>query len=138
MVASGCAGPPWSHVRPPSVERLSSRLIWNGEVKLNPWHTKYAVPSGPNATSGAPPASKNPGPGTLGSFVNRVTPGMKPSGSVGVHVLPPSNDALTAQPSLKFQSFAPVMRLLALSGFTAIGVSFWAVVSGLRLTVHTV
>src|SRR5256886_17062838 len=57
---------------------------------------------------------------------------MNPLGSVAVHVWPPSNEAFTAQPSLKFQSLAPVIRLLGLSGLTAIGVSFWVAVS--RLT----
>src|SRR2546425_7400621 len=61
-------------------------------------------------------------------------PGMKPLGSVGVHVLPPSNVALTPQPSLKFQSLLPVIMLLGLAGLTASGVSFWAVVSRLTLT----
>jgi hypothetical protein len=65
-----------------------------------------------------------PSPGTFGSFVNFVMPGRKPSGSVGVQVLPPSNVALTAQPSLKFQSFAPVIRFCGFAGFTASGVSF--------------
>src|SRR5690349_19680802 len=137
MTVRGCAAPPASQVRPPSVERLNSRLIWNGEVKLNAWHAKYAVPSGPKATAGSPPASKNPVPGTLGSFVNRVTPGTNPLGSVGVHVFPPSNVALTAQPSLKFQSLAPVRRLLEFRGFAAIGVSFCAVVSRLTSTTNT-
>src|SRR5438445_7173140 len=62
---------------------------------------------------------------------------MKPLGSVGVHVLPPSNDALTAHPKLKFQSLAPVRRFLALRGFAAIGVSFCAVVSRLTSSVNT-
>src|SRR2546425_12852219 len=59
---------------------------------------------------------------------------MNPFGRVGVHVLPPSKVAFTAQPSLKFQSLAPVIQLLGLSGFTASGVSFCAVVSWLTST----
>src|SRR2546426_11764691 len=59
---------------------------------------------------------------------------MNPLGSVGVQVRPPSKLAFTAQPSLKFQSFAPVIQLLGLSGFTASGVSFCAVVSWLTST----
>src|SRR5256885_13157785 len=62
---------------------------------------------------------------------------MNPFGSVAVHVWPPSNEAFTAHPSLKFQSLAPVIRLLGLSGLTAIGVSFWAVVSRLTSTATT-
>src|SRR6266851_9152633 len=75
-----------------------------------------------------------PVPGTAGSFVNLVMPGMKPFGKVGVHVFPPSNDALTPQPSLKFQSLFPVIMLAGLTGLNARGVSFWAVVSRLTLT----
>src|SRR6266849_10704069 len=78
-----------------------------------------------------------PVPGTAGSFVNLVMPGMKPFGKVGVHVFPPSNDALTPQPSLKFQSLFPVIMLLGFTGLTASGVSFWAVVSRLTLTTKT-
>src|SRR5256885_13437283 len=59
---------------------------------------------------------------------------MNPFGSVGVHVLPPSKLAFTAQPSLKFQSLAPVIQLFGLSGLTASGVSFCAVVSWLTST----
>src|SRR5205807_9237459 len=91
---------PSSHVRPPSLERLTNNAIWYGGVKLKAWQTKYAVPSGPKATAGSPPASYAPVPGTAGSLVYFVTPGRKPFGSVGVHVLPPSRLALTAQPSL--------------------------------------
>src|SRR5947208_7266311 len=75
-----------------------------------------------------------PVPGTAGSLVNSVSPGMNPLGSVGVQVRPPSKLALTAQPSLKFQSFAPVTQLSGFSGFTASGVSFCAVVSWLTST----
>src|SRR5436309_11553744 len=75
-----------------------------------------------------------PVPATAGSFVKAVSPGMNPSGSVGVQVRPPSKVAFTAQPSLKFQSLAPVIQLLGLSGFTASGVSFCAVVSWLTST----
>src|SRR2546423_304084 len=91
---------PSSQVRPPSVERLMSNAIWYGGGELNAWPTKKAVPSGPNATAGSPPASYAPVPGTLGSFVYFVTPGRNPSGNVRVHVFPPSNVAFTAQPSL--------------------------------------
>src|SRR5437879_1091341 len=59
---------------------------------------------------------------------------MNPFGSVAVHVGPPSNEAFTAQRSLKFRSLAPVIRLLGLSGLAAIGVSFWEVVSRLTCT----
>src|SRR5438094_10304 len=59
---------------------------------------------------------------------------MKPLGNVGVQVRPPSKVALTAQPSLKFQSLAPVIQLSGSSGFTASGVSFCAVVSWLTST----
>src|SRR2546423_9791419 len=59
---------------------------------------------------------------------------MNPFGSVAVQVRPPSNVAFTAQPSLKFQSLAPVIQLLGLSGFRASGVSFCAVVSWLTST----
>src|SRR6185295_12105803 len=75
-----------------------------------------------------------PVPGTAGSFVKAVMPGMNPLGSVGVQVLPPSNVAFTAQPSLWFQSLAPVIMFSGLAGLTAMGVSFWAVVSRLTLT----
>src|SRR3989442_1174680 len=86
---------------------------------------------------GSPAKSYGPVPGTDGSFVNCVMPGMKPLGSVGVHVLPPSNVALTPQPSLKFQSLLPVIMLLGFAGLTASGVSFCAVVSRLTLTTVT-
>src|SRR5712691_3546967 len=75
-----------------------------------------------------------PVPGTAGSLVNAVSPGMKPSGSVGVQVRPPSKLAFTAQPSLKFQSFAPVIQLSGFCGLIASGVSFCAVVSWLTST----
>src|SRR2546426_6785358 len=66
------------HVRPPSLERLAKRAIWKGGVRLNAWQTKYAVrPSGENPTAGAPATSKAPVPGTAGSFVNFVSPGMR-------------------------------------------------------------
>src|SRR5439155_12080335 len=59
-----------------TVPRFKSSWIWNGEVKLNAWQTKYAVlPSGLKATTGSPPASYAPVPGTSGLFVNFVTPG---------------------------------------------------------------
>src|SRR5712691_7237314 len=59
---------------------------------------------------------------------------MNPLGSVGVQVRPPSKLAFTAQPSLKFQSFAPVIQLSGFCGLTASGVSFCAVVSWLTST----
>ena len=58
------------------------------------------MPFGLNAMVGSPPASYAPVPSTSGSFVNFVMPGRKPSGVVGVHVVPPSFVVLTAQPSL--------------------------------------
>src|SRR5439155_10307712 len=123
------SGPPAVHVRPPSGERESQSATC---LPRYPKQVKYAVPpSGLNATAGSPPKSYVPVPGTAGSFVNCVMPGMKPLGSVGVHVLPPSNVALTPQPSLKFQSLLPVIMLLGFAGLTASGVSFWAVVSRL-------
>src|SRR3989449_9848230 len=54
------------HVRPPSLERLANRAIWNGGGTLNAWQTKYAGrPAGENAAPGAPPTAKLPraGPG---------------------------------------------------------------------------
>src|SRR5919199_1582741 len=88
-------------VNPPSYDRLRSSAIWYGEVKLKAWQTKYATfPSGLKAIVGSPPASYAPSPATFGSFVNSVTPGRNPSGSVGVQVLPPSVVVLTPQPSL--------------------------------------
>src|SRR2546427_1986108 len=86
---------------------------------------------------GSPAKSYGPVPGTDGSFVNCVIPGMKPLGRVGVQFLPPSNVALTPQPSLKFQSLLPVIMLLGFAGLTARGVSFWAVVSRLTFTTRT-
>ncbi|MGZ6143913.1 MAG: hypothetical protein ACXWLM_11285 [Myxococcales bacterium] len=42
-------------LRPPSVERESSKATPYGEVPWYPKQAKYAVPSGPNATVGSPP-----------------------------------------------------------------------------------
>src|SRR5436305_2238694 len=75
-----------------------------------------------------------PLPATLSSFVYFVIPGRKPFGRVGVHDVPPSKVALTAQPSLKFQSFAPVIMFSGFFGLIAIGVSFWDVWSRLTST----
>src|SRR6266550_5365117 len=57
---------------------------------------------------------------------------MKPFGSVGDQVRPPSKLTLYAQPSFRLKSLAPVRMLFASRGLTAIGVSSWAAVS--RLT----
>src|SRR2546426_852519 len=72
------------HVRPPSLEPLANRAIWNGGVTLNAWQTKYAVrPSGENATAGSPATSKLPVPGTAGAVVDLVGPGEKTVGGGG-------------------------------------------------------
>src|SRR5436305_15082720 len=96
-----CVRPVCCQVKPPSVDLLRSSAMSNGDVKSKAWQTKYAtLPSGLKATTGSPPASYAPVPATFGSFVNDVMPGRKPFGNVGVHVLPPSDVAFTAQPSL--------------------------------------
>src|SRR2546429_419610 len=61
--------------------------------------------------------------------MNSVRPGMKPFGSVGDQVRPPSKLTLYAQPSFKLKSLAPVRMLFALRGLTAIALSSWAAVS---------
>src|SRR6266568_8557570 len=66
------------HVMPvdETVPRFSNSWAWYGGEKLNAWQTKYAVvPSGLNATTGSPPTSYAPVPGTSGLLVNFVTPG---------------------------------------------------------------
>src|SRR2546427_13307928 len=104
-------------MRPPSLERLSQSATF---LPTYPKQVKYAVdPSGLNATAGSPAKSYGPVPGTAGSFVNCVIPGVNPLGRVGVHVLPPSNGAFTPQPSLLFQSLLPVVMLLRFAGLTA-------------------
>src|SRR5437870_10328970 len=62
---------------------------------------------------------------------------MKPFGSVGDQVRPPSKLTLYAQPSFKLKSLAPVRMLFALRGLTAIGVSSWAAVSRLTSVTNT-
>src|SRR2546425_7772287 len=72
------------HVRPPSLERLANRAIWNGGGTLNAWQTKDAVrPSGENATAGAPAASKLPRPGPAGTVREFVGPGKEALGRGG-------------------------------------------------------
>src|SRR3989442_9435597 len=62
-----CAGLE-DHVRPPSLERLANRAIWNGGVRVNARQTKEAgPPSGAKPTARAPPTPKAPLPGPAGS-----------------------------------------------------------------------
>src|SRR5947199_2194106 len=62
---------------------------------------------------------------------------MKPFGSVGDQVRPPSKLTLYAQPSFRLKSLAPVRMLLVLRGLTAIGVSSWAATSRLTSVTNT-